>query len=618
MKYRGLLNLLLFLGLLAMGTLGWTATERDVRHTNYELLPETQMAYSVAYESFAPNPNFSDGMTLRVPPIGTIARGQMPWHYQPTPEDALRAGQELQNPFSEKDAARQERGSFVFANFCQVCHGPIGQGDGPITQAGFPPPAPLLAERAVQMRDGQMFHVLTFGQQNMPPFAAQLSRQDRWSVILYVRKLQGTYAPRPTPSRSEEVARLFWENCVACHGEDGTGKRVRKVWPGIPDFTDLAWQMSQTEMAVLNQIQYGSHPLMPAFRHKLTSEEILRLAVYVRSFAAHSALAQVSPSSTNKAANVFGTYCFVCHDPTGTGNPLIRRAMPELPDFTAAAWQKSRADTDLAQSILLGKGKFMPPMSDKLGTVDVKQIVSLVRAFQGGKQVIPSEAPRLQITRSIATTHLETLRPPGPPQQAIVQTPRTALPVLGASSVGLGSSSPDQFSSLAVLALISQKNSATVASGPPPPQDEHSLPVPPEDMTGIRMGASIFRQFCFVCHGLDGKGTSMRPVLPPIPDFTNPAFHKEHSDAQLVISILDGKGTLMPANRGRVTEDQAHGLVAYIRTFSPATLHATKPSASNTGFERSFQQLQQEWNELQKELEKMRAQKQGKGSEGYP
>jgi mono/diheme cytochrome c family protein len=589
-------NRLLFLALVSTVALCWIVKERDVSRPNYDFLPEAQMAYSVAYSSFSPNPNFADGLTLRSPPAGTIARGHWPLHYQATPEDALRAGLELHNPFSVGDESRQQRGSVVFANFCQVCHGATGQGNGPITQSAFPPPASLLADRAVQMPDGQMFHVLTFGQRNMPAFAAQLSREDRWSVILHVRMLQGAYAPSPVPAPTE-VARLFKENCVACHWEDGSGKHLRKVWPLIPDFTSLAWQVSLTETAIVNQIHYGSRPLMPAFRYKLTAEEILRLAVYVRSLAAHPTGLPVVPSSYMTGADVFGSYCFLCHDRTGRGNPEIRQAMPELPDFTAVAWQESHKDTELAQSILLGKGKFMPPMAEKLGAVDVKQMVSLVRAFRGGKHVIPLPAPIL----------------PGPSVPVMVGTPSTALPVLGASCVGWMGSRQGQGIFLAASALIRGRTAAPISSTRVPrPKAEQPLPVPSaETAARIRVGESIFRQYCFVCHGLDGKGNGMRPVLPPIPDFTNPAFHQEHSDAQLLVSILDGKGTLMPANRGRVTEDQASSLVAYVRTFGPFNKQFAVQAGgtADSDFDKKFLELQQQWNELEKELQKIGAQK---------
>lgn len=59
---------------------------------------------------------------------------------------------------------------------------------------GFPPPPSLFAENAVKMKDGQMFHVLSFGQANMASYASQISREDRWKVILYVRSLQAQEA----------------------------------------------------------------------------------------------------------------------------------------------------------------------------------------------------------------------------------------------------------------------------------------------------------------------------------------------------------------------------------------------------------------------------------------
>jgi mono/diheme cytochrome c family protein len=564
---RSWLNVLLFLALLTTGALCWFITDRDVSRPNYDFLPEAQMAYSAAYDSFSPNPNFPDSLTLRSPPVGTIARGQKPLHYQPTPEDALRAGRELQNPFSEKDEARVERGSVVFNNFCQACHGPIGEGNGPATQHGLPVPASLLAERAVRMRDGQMFHVLTYGQGRMPALAAQLSREDRWSVILHVRMLQGPYGPSPATSRTQQVAKLFHENCAACHGDDGSGNQIRKVLPMIPDFTSMAWQMSQPELAIVNQIDYGSLPLMPAFRYKLRTEEILSLAVYVRSFAPHATGLPITAHLT--AANIYGTYCFVCHDTTGRGNPQIRQVMEELPDFTSVAWQKTRKDADFTQSILLGKGKFMLPMSDKLGDVDVKQMVTLVRGFQGGKQIIPVEAPK----------------PPGPPAPSVVAAPSANLPTPAPKSPSLV----------------------------PPKVEQPLVALPGEMAARIRVGASIFRQYCIVCHGTDGKGTHMRPVLPPIPDFTNATWQGERNDAQLQVSILDGKGTMMPANRGRVTEEQVGDLVAFVRAFGPAKFLASQPQAGaqagESDFEKSFRQLEEQWNQLEKELQKTRGQK---------
>jgi len=146
--------------------------------------------HSVPFDAFADNPNYPDGKTLQPPESGTIARGQMPLHLRPTPEDAVRAGLELHNPLAASDVRARQQGAWAFANYCAVCHGPAARGDGPVTRRGVPPPPSLLADKARAMKDGQLFHVLTFGQGNMASYAGQLSREQRWQVILHVRELQ--------------------------------------------------------------------------------------------------------------------------------------------------------------------------------------------------------------------------------------------------------------------------------------------------------------------------------------------------------------------------------------------------------------------------------------------
>lgn len=180
-------NVLLLLAFVGSLALNWTLG-RDMSQPNSDFLPG--MAESVPYGAFAPNPNFPDGKTLREPAPGTIPQGHLPLHYGPTPEDAVRAGQELHNPFRAEDAAVRERGAQVFANYCQVCHGPQGLGNGPVTQRGVPPPPSFLTGKSKDMKDGHLFHILTYGQGNMPSYASQLSREDRWRAIVHVRSLQ--------------------------------------------------------------------------------------------------------------------------------------------------------------------------------------------------------------------------------------------------------------------------------------------------------------------------------------------------------------------------------------------------------------------------------------------
>jgi mono/diheme cytochrome c family protein len=181
---------------------------RDLSQPNVQYMPD--MAISLAYESFAPNPIFPDGKTLQRPPAGTVARGQLPLRYEAGKAEAERAGRELRSPLDLFDPDIQRLGAGRFGTFCQPCHGAGGKGDGPIAQRGFPPPPSLLAAQARDIVDGRMFHILTFGQGNMPGHASQISRVDRWRIIAHVRKLQASdnvdsSGAQPSTDSSEEA-----------------------------------------------------------------------------------------------------------------------------------------------------------------------------------------------------------------------------------------------------------------------------------------------------------------------------------------------------------------------------------------------------------------------------
>jgi mono/diheme cytochrome c family protein len=526
---------------------------RNNAQPNYELLPEAQMARSPAFSTFAPNANFPDGMTLRTPPLGTIPRGELPLHYGASPTEGVRAGNELQNPLSAASSQVRQRGAFLFATYCQVCHGVSGLGDGPVTRRGVPAPLSMLTGKAVQMKDGELFHLLTFGQGNMSSHATQLSPFDRWCVIHYTRQLQNKLAV-PSTVKLADTVKVFQTNCAACHSMDGTGSLLRAKYPKIPDFTSRAWQVSQTDLEITSRIEYGDMPQMPTFRYILTRDQILALAAYIRTFAGTGTAVTGAPAPSGPLPagmapeKIFRSQCLACHNVDGRG-AIVRAAMPDIPDFTSPPWHASKKDAELTEAILKG-GKFMPPMKDRLSRAEAEKMVHFVRGFQGGKQVVALES--LEVPKEVVPI------PPGvgpkiPPGEP-VQPPKI----------------------------------------PPPP--------PPEGRR-VRAGAVLFREYCIVCHGPDGTGSSVRAQLPPIPDFTKGAWQSEHSDPQLLISILDGKGTLMPANRGRVTEGQARDLVAYIRAFGPPEAQAGQLAPSE--FQKRFDTLQQQWETLEKQMREL-------------
>ena len=54
----------------------------------------------------------------------------------------------------------------------------------------FPNPPSLHSEKVRNWKDGNIFHVITEGQNIMPSYSSQLTRQERWAVVLYIRALQ--------------------------------------------------------------------------------------------------------------------------------------------------------------------------------------------------------------------------------------------------------------------------------------------------------------------------------------------------------------------------------------------------------------------------------------------
>jgi mono/diheme cytochrome c family protein len=115
--------------------------------------------------------------------------------------------------------------------------------------------------------------------------------------------------------------------------------------------------------------------------------------------------------------------------------------------------------------------------------------------------------------------------------------------------------------------------------------------------------ASHYRTYCARCHGEDYAGTTWRQGGGRIPDFTTGTWQKSRSDAQLLVSILEGKGTAMPAFADKLSEEQSRDLVLLIRR-----ANATQPAPlapAPTNFARRYAALRQELEELRKQFREL-------------
>jgi len=175
--------------ILSVAVLFISSCDRNRNNPGWDYFPD--MFYSTAYESYSVNPNFADGLTMRLPVPGTVARDMTPFDYSNDPESRVKAGKELLNPF-KATTVTVERGKWVYTTFCTGCHGVAGKGDGKLYTSGLylMKPLPLVGPAPEKLKDGEIFHTITLGLRSMGAHGSQITPDDRWKLILYIRKLQ--------------------------------------------------------------------------------------------------------------------------------------------------------------------------------------------------------------------------------------------------------------------------------------------------------------------------------------------------------------------------------------------------------------------------------------------
>lgn len=169
------------------------------------------MTYSRAYESYAPRDTtifttdlFDKGgkqIFYNASPVsGTVKRNQAFAYTIPNDSIGYKMSSSVQNPFKDSLSAIElaESGRLYNIN-CGICHGEKAQGNGPLSTGGkIGGVANLTLPNYIAMSDGTMFHATEYGKGVMGSYASQLSREQRWKIIKYIRTLQGGAAPAAT------------------------------------------------------------------------------------------------------------------------------------------------------------------------------------------------------------------------------------------------------------------------------------------------------------------------------------------------------------------------------------------------------------------------------------
>lgn len=172
-------------------------------------------------------------------------------------------------------------------------------------------------------------------------------------------------------------ARLFGDNCAACHGVDGTGRA------NYPDLTDADWQWGGGPEAIAETMRVGvnaPHPesriaQMPAFGRDgmLDRSAVRSVAAYVYALGNPGYSTADTIDTIEAGREVFLTTCAACHGEDGTGEPAIG-----APNLTDDYWLYGGDLQSIVTSVHGGRQGHMPTWDERLADAQIRLLALYV------------------------------------------------------------------------------------------------------------------------------------------------------------------------------------------------------------------------------------------------
>jgi mono/diheme cytochrome c family protein len=181
----------------------------------FEVLPD--MNYQDKVKDQVPSAFFADGNSARAPIPGTVAE-EMPadnsywatgkwddthWGDGIPMHAAVDGGRPLQ-----VDEANMARGRERYTISCAVCHGAAGDGKGITSKYGLNGAASYHVDRLRQETDGQLFDTISNGKGQMLGYGYNVTIDDRWRIVMYIRALQRSQNAEIADATLEEQGQL--------------------------------------------------------------------------------------------------------------------------------------------------------------------------------------------------------------------------------------------------------------------------------------------------------------------------------------------------------------------------------------------------------------------------
>ena len=151
-----------------------------------EIFPDMDRQPKLHPQSY--NEFFEDGLASRKPVQGAVSRGAA---FASNEINTGKSGEAFVDALPvDVNRVMLNKGRERYNINCAPCHGAVGDGKGITTQYGMVAVANFHDKRLLDMPDGQIFHTIGYGKGLMLGYASQISVEDRWAIVAYIRALQ--------------------------------------------------------------------------------------------------------------------------------------------------------------------------------------------------------------------------------------------------------------------------------------------------------------------------------------------------------------------------------------------------------------------------------------------
>ena len=191
---------ILILAVLVLVVIGVAGRRGDLtRNRPIQIFPDMKRQLKLRPQTA--NGFFASGLSSQLPQQGTISQekpllvaGKEVYSFDDSPVNSGHVTGTTNyielNPFPVT-AQLLARGQRQFNIYCAPCHGQTGEGNGITKKIGaMAIVANLHDKRIVQQADGEVFSIVSNGKSNMQGYAAQITVEDRWAIVAYLRALQ--------------------------------------------------------------------------------------------------------------------------------------------------------------------------------------------------------------------------------------------------------------------------------------------------------------------------------------------------------------------------------------------------------------------------------------------